>query len=269
MKNLIRFLPVMCFVLPVSAYAKSSVHQAVIRAELFPKNSDHYTSAAIGIDGRKGLVDLTLQPNMAPCAEGMMCAQVMPEPLSYTLENATTEIDECGIIRTRAVLDQRPFDGVYISLVAANNTNNTCPTFVALPALDVTVEQQYFDPFKGTTITQVDAFEATDVAMINPGSKDVEFTGKVMSARYQNKKLALKLSYSGGCQKHAFDLKWGECKDVKLLNSIISECAVTILHTEGAGDACEALITKTHTLDLSGLAQAYIINLNGTRVLIH
>lgn len=269
----IRLLPLVCLVLPPLAAAKgkasNSVYQAVIHAELGAKNSTNYTGGSLNFDGRVGQVELTLQPKMPACPEGMACAQVMPEPVSYLLEGATTEIDNCGIIRTRVQKDDRPVDGIFLSVIINNNRNNTCPTFVALPALDVIVESKYYNRLKGGEVSQLDTFEASDFMMINPGSKDVAFTGKVLGARYKNKILDLKLQYSGGCQEHAFDLKWGECRDVKVLNSVISECAVTILHTQGTDDSCEGSITKTHSIDLSGLAQAYIINLNGTRILVH
>ncbi|MBC7531140.1 MAG: hypothetical protein H7318_06140 [Oligoflexus sp.] len=269
----IRLLTLSCLASPTLAAAKGkasgSVYQAVIHAELQAKNSTTYTGGTLDLDGRVGQVELTLQPKMPACAEGMMCAQLMPEPISYVLEGATTEVDHCGIIRTRVQKDDRPVDGMFLSIIINNNRGNSCPTFAALPALDVIVEKKYYNRIQGGEVQQLDTFEAADFAMINPGTKDVAFTGKVLGARYKNKKLDLKLQYSGGCQDHAFDLKWGECKDVKILNSIISECAVTILHTQGADDTCEALVTKTQTIDLSGIAQAYIINLNGTRVLIH
>ncbi|RZA16682.1 MAG: hypothetical protein EOP10_24145 [Proteobacteria bacterium] len=272
MKNLfIRLLPALCLSMPVLAAGKVAPYQAVIRADLTAKVSPNYTGASLHVDGRTGVLDLTLQPKMPECAEGMMCAQVMPEAVSYTLENATTETDSCGIIRTRALVDNRPSDGIYLSVIVNNNRANTCPSFVAMAAMDVIVEKKYYDRFAGQEVSQIDTFEADDFALINPAGKDQEyvFNGQLVSAKYQDKTLSLKLSHSGGCKQHAFDLKWGECKNVKLLNSVISECNVEILHTQGSDDMCKAFITQTYKIDLSGLAQAYIINLNGTRVLVH
>lgn len=140
----------------------------VIRAELESVSSERYLGGNLYFDGRKGLVDLTLQPVMPVCPEGMACAQVMPEPISYQLENAQTETDSCGIIRTVAFLDERPVDGIFMKVSFNNNRNNTCPTFAPLAALDVIVEQAYFSRLEGKEVETVDTFKAEDFALIKP-----------------------------------------------------------------------------------------------------
>ncbi len=273
MKSLIlRVLPCLFVAVSSTAFTAPITYEAVYRAELTSKTSKAYTGGSLSVDGRTGVVSLTLQPVMPACGEGMVCAQRMPEPIEYTLENAKTEEDHCGIIRTKASFDQRPVDGIFLQVTINNNGNNTCPTLVALPALDLIVEQKYYDRLKGTEVRRVDTFQADDVALINPGPKNPPvtlFEGKILGALYNSPNLDLKLQYAGGCKDHAFELQWGDCKRVKALNSYIKECSVSLVHAKGADDSCEALITKTHTIDLSHLGAAYIINLNGTRVLVH
>lgn len=253
------------------ASAAPITYQAVIRAQLEPLGSERYDSAQLYMDGREGKLELTLQGKMPSCPEGRMCAQVMPEPQTYTLEGATSEENSCGIIITTAKADLRPVDGAMTKITVRHNQNNTCPTFRALKAIEVTFERAYYDRLKGQEVHTADSFETDNVALINPAGKggDVEFQGQVNGVSYENKILTLDLSYSGGCKEHAFDLKWGDCKRTKVLNSAIDQCEVTILHTEGSDDSCEAYITKKHTIDLSGLAQAYVIKIGDKKVLVH
>src|SRR5689334_2939539 len=122
MKNIAMSLLSLTFMaLPTLAGAKGkaadSVYEAVIRAELEAKHSDIYSGGTLQLDGRVGLIELSLQPKMPACAEGMMCAQVMPVAEDYVLEGAKTEIDHCGIIRTRVEKDDRPVDGIYFSVI--------------------------------------------------------------------------------------------------------------------------------------------------------
>ncbi|MFY7927908.1 MAG: hypothetical protein ACOVS5_03475 [Oligoflexus sp.] len=142
--------------------------EGVIRAELNAESSNSYSSASLYLDGRKGVVELSLQPVMPHCPEGLMCAQRMPEPISYSLDHAQTEIDECDIIRTTARIDQRSVDGVFLQVVISNNRNNRCPTFAPLPALSVVVEQSFFNRRQGREESSVDTFTADDFAMIKP-----------------------------------------------------------------------------------------------------
>ncbi|MES2744370.1 MAG: hypothetical protein V4655_03040 [Bdellovibrionota bacterium] len=254
-----------------SAMAAKTQYQAVIRAQLDAVGSDEYISADLFMDGRKGLLELTVQEKMPACAEGMMCIQVMPEPQTYTLEGATSSVDQCGVITTSAQVDNRPSDGAFLSITVRHNQNNTCPTFVALKAIEVHFERKWYSRLNAREEVRSATFASDNVALINPGNKggDVEFTGEIGKISYADKVLTLDLTYGGGCEEHAFDLKFGECKKVKVFNSTIDECEVTVLHTQGAGDRCRAMITKKHKIDLSGLAQAYIVKIGDKKVLVH
>ena len=156
--------------LPAMAARKSFTYQAVIKAELLAKYSDRYLGGKLFFDGRKRLVQLELQPKMPACAEGRSCAQVMPEPISYELRHAKSTLDSCGIIQTVAQVDQRPVDGIFLKVTIRNNMNNTCPTLVALPALDVNLEQKYYNRLEGREVSTFDSFIAKDVALIKPAA---------------------------------------------------------------------------------------------------
>jgi hypothetical protein len=254
-----------------SAMAENIRYEAVIRAQLDAVGSDQYTDAHLFMDGRKGLLELTIQEKMPPCAKGETCDQGTLEPQTYSLEGASSSVDRCGIITTTAQVDQRPVDGHFLNITVRHNQNNTCPTFVALKAIEVHFERKWYNRLLGREEVRSGSFASNNVAFINPADKDgdIELTGKVGKIAYADKTLTLTLSYPGGCEDHAFDLKWGECKKVRLLNSIIDQCEVTILHTQGADDVCRALITKKHSINLSGLAQAYIIKIGDKKVLVH
>lgn len=240
-----------------AAPAKPISYQAVIRAQLAPLASERFEGADLYMDGRAGQIDLTLH-------------KAGEESQTITLEGARSVVDECGVIITSKEEDMRPVDGAYTKIAIRHNQNNTCPTFRPLKAIEVNFVQAYYNRFKGEEVRTEDSFESDDVAFINPGNKgDVEFQGTVNSLSYDNKMLTLNLSYSGGCKTHAFDLKWGECKKVKLLSSVIDQCEFTVLHTEGADDSCKAFVTKDHQIDLSGLAQAYIVKIGSQKVLVH
>ncbi|MBC7658110.1 MAG: hypothetical protein H7249_00225 [Chitinophagaceae bacterium] len=152
----------------VHAAPRPVPYQAVIRAELKAQFSEFYTDGSLFMDGRKASIKLGLQPKMPACAEDSLCIQEMPEPLVYQFENARTEVDSCGIIRTRALIDQRPVDGNAISIVVNNNRHNRCPTFVALAPLDVILGTEYYDRIKGEEVTIVETFVAKDFVAIKP-----------------------------------------------------------------------------------------------------
>jgi hypothetical protein len=143
-------------------------YQAVIRAQFEAGNSTRYDSGSLFMDGRKGLLEITLQPKMTPCAEGRMCAAVMPVPFTVSLEGAVSTVDHCGIITTSVMKDQRPVDGAMTKITVRHNQNNTCPTFRALKAVEVVYERAYYDRINGKSVSEIDNFETDTVALIKP-----------------------------------------------------------------------------------------------------
>lgn len=143
--------------------------QGVIRADLESVTSQAFIGGSIYLDGRNNFVELTLEPVMPECPKDMACAQVMPEPVTYSFENAKTEIDGCGIIRTVASFDDRPVDGIFMKVTISNNGNNTCPTFAPLNALDVVVEKAHYSRLEAKYVETVDLLKADDIALIKPG----------------------------------------------------------------------------------------------------
>lgn len=143
-------------------------YQAVIRAQFESENSARYDSGSLFMDGRKGLLEITLQPKMTPCAEGRMCAAVMPSPFTVSLEGATSTVDHCGIVTTSVMKDQRPVDGAMTKITVRHNQNNTCPTFRALKAVEVVYERAYYNRIEGKSVSEIDNFETDTVAFIKP-----------------------------------------------------------------------------------------------------
>ncbi len=144
-----------------------SAYSGVLQSELESQGSQRYLGASLSLDGRKGLVEISLQPIMPRCPEGRACAQVMPMPVSYVVEEAQSKIDSCHIIRTVASFDQRPVDGIFLKVTILNNTNNTCPTFAPLPALEMIVETAYVSRLEGKTIETLDSFTSESFEILD------------------------------------------------------------------------------------------------------
>jgi hypothetical protein len=136
--------------------------QGVISADLNSVTSQAFIGGHVFLDGRNNFVELTLTPVMPECPKDMMCIQKMPEPKTYTFENAKTEINDCGIISTVASFNDRPLGGISMKVTITNNSNNTCPTFAPLNTLDVIVE-------KTEDVVTVDLLKADEIALIKPG----------------------------------------------------------------------------------------------------
>jgi hypothetical protein len=134
--------------------------QGVIRALLEPVTSEAFVGGHLAFDGRYGRIELSLDPVMPPCPEGMMCIQRMPPPETYKLENAKSHIDECGVIR---ITGRGQKDATALDVQININSNNTCPTFAPLAALDVMVT------VTRDGVTTSDLLKADDYAMIKPG----------------------------------------------------------------------------------------------------
>jgi hypothetical protein len=151
------------FALCLLAFAPSLASAATIQAQLDAKNSERYSSATITYDQTQHTIELSLQPKMPACADGMMCIQVMPQPIVYLLEDVRSETDGCQVVRTSVQFDQRPVDGIYLKLQFNDNRNNTCPTFVALAPVDAYVEQAYYNRLKGKEVRSLDLFEGLSI----------------------------------------------------------------------------------------------------------
>ncbi|RYZ75553.1 MAG: hypothetical protein EOP04_33180, partial [Proteobacteria bacterium] len=158
-------------ILPASAFAETIEYQAVIRAQLSPVNSAEVLEGSLFMDGRQGLLELTLQSKMPACPEGHACIQVMPQPHVYTLEGAVSTVDHCGIITTKAEIDNRPVDGAYTSITVRHNQNNTCPTLVALKQIEVQFQSTWYDRIQGREVSRSEYLDSDEVALINPGNK--------------------------------------------------------------------------------------------------
>ncbi len=141
-------------------------YEGVIDAQLKSITTAAFKDGRAFLDGRKSYVELTLNP---VCREGSTCETENLEPETFVFENAQTEINDCGIIQTVAVVDNRPVDGIYMKVQINNNGNNTCPTFAPLAALDVIVEKAYYSRFEAEYVETLDVLKADNVALIKPG----------------------------------------------------------------------------------------------------
>ena len=74
----------------------------------------------------------------------------------------------------------------------------------------------------------------------------------INAATLQADTLTLNVSYSGGCETHAFTLVAEE----RFLESFPVQLRVSLAHNAN-GDTCEALITEDHHFDLTPLKEVY------------
>lgn len=78
---------------------------------------------------------------------------------------------------------------------------------------------------------------------------------RIVDGKYnaETGKVDLDITY-GGCKEHAFELKMGDvCAE-----SIPAYCSAKLVHTKGADDFCEALISETISLDVDLQGPAYL-----------
>ncbi|MFW7381959.1 MAG: hypothetical protein ACOH5I_24345 [Oligoflexus sp.] len=266
-QNFIALLPVL--LVAASGLANNSYRDGTYAADLEVVRGKGYISGYIELNGASRNVLVSLQPVMPACPVGMMCAQVMPAPETYELTPIVIKQNRCGIVKTTATRDDRPVDGGYINIEVTDNSRNTCPTLAALPETEVDLTIRYDNRLAGQQVEKRIILEGSTLELVEQPSFQPVFRGKVLDVSYQANTLVLKLRYGGGCKEHAFDLEWGACQSTTLLNTTLKECKVEVLHTQGHDDFCKALITKDVAFDMSHLGAAYILNIRGTRVLVH
>ena len=74
----------------------------------------------------------------------------------------------------------------------------------------------------------------------------------INAATVQDDILSVDVSYSGGCETHAFTLVAEE----RFLESLPVQLRVSLAHNAN-GDTCEALITEVYTFNLTPIKEAY------------
>jgi len=108
-----------------------------LSAELKGATVGQYLDGRVVLNRGTGDVNLSLQPVMPVCPEGMACAQVMPLPVELFFAKAVTRTNECGVVQTQTGLAWNESQGRFFTVLINDNRKNTCPTFVALAPLDI------------------------------------------------------------------------------------------------------------------------------------
>lgn len=135
-----------------------------LTASLSTVSSQQFSSGTVTFNRVRGDVELTLYPFPPECPEGMMCIQKMPDPVVLSMTDAQTEINECGIVSTVAVIDNRPSDGSLQKVIVHDNRNNRCPTFLPLATLDVIYETSAFSRIdQDLVILSTDIFSSAEI----------------------------------------------------------------------------------------------------------
>ncbi len=225
-----------------------------------------YNLGVLSLDITAHTVSLTLFPAWS-CPDDLLCKMSMPPPMTYTV-NATFSMDYCGTVYIEGSVDDRPVDGAFTSVKGKDNSRDTCPTFIALPGTEVNFEKRSWSMFESEEFVEElylsgDALEPVEV------EEPPVFSGVIHSAHFESGVLTADLEYAGGCKKHAFELKWGDCDSAEVLNSTIKKCQVELIHSQGSDDLCEANIRQSHVVETNSSGAAYVIDLDNIEVLLH
>ena len=130
------------------AHARSLM-APVISAELTRFNLDEHlpykdsvVGASIEINYPQHRATLKLLRKFS-CPSGLICAQVMPQPIVIALPIQEMTKDDCGSRMFEAAQDLRRVDGALQTISIRDNTANHCPSFVARPATEVIYKTDY------------------------------------------------------------------------------------------------------------------------------
>ena len=150
MKNLIIALIVL-FTVPSFAQNNDlpGVDPVIYQAALDEFYADHeflkdVDSGHVTVDLTAGQISLFLQPAFH-CPDGLVCIQVMPEPIIIDLPIVETVVNECNWTVYTAKVDKTPVDGLLEIITVSDYSKNTCPTIMALP--ETAVNYASFNPW--------------------------------------------------------------------------------------------------------------------------
>jgi hypothetical protein len=124
----------------------------VTKAELAPGHFEQeFKSGNLTVNYDDMTVTLVLDRPFH-CPEGLICAQVMPEPKIVQLPIVSIEEGNCGATLIRAEKDARNRDGIFEQINVVDNTTMVCRILL---------------PYKGTAVYTTSAFDhvlGTEVA---------------------------------------------------------------------------------------------------------
>lgn len=135
-----------------------------LTAKLSHVASQQFESGTVTFNRVRGEVELTLLPFPADCTADRTCGEELPDPVVISLTNAHTEINSCGIVSTKALLENRSMDGSLQQVTIHDNRYNKCPTYLPLATLDVIYETlRYSRADQELIILGSDMFSAAEI----------------------------------------------------------------------------------------------------------
>ena len=134
----------------------------------------------------------------------------------------------------------------------------TTNVFIALLTLCTLLVAIGCDRMDNQTIDEINEVSGDDIGTI--GTTVIAMTPEaagtdayvINAATIEDDTLRVNVSYSGGCETHAFTL----VAEPRFLESFPVQQRVSIAHNAN-GDTCEALITEDHVFDLTPIKEAY------------
>ena len=127
-----------------------------LSAELNGASVGQYLDGRLVLNRGTGDVNLSLQPVMPVCPEGMACAQVMPLPVDLFFSKAVSTTNECGVVQTQTGLAWNESKGRFFTVLINDNRKNSCPTFAPLAPLDIVVRSSPDASFADEAAIEVD-----------------------------------------------------------------------------------------------------------------
>ncbi|HET9239100.1 MAG TPA: hypothetical protein VFO10_17710 [Oligoflexus sp.] len=134
----------------------SFVSARELSAELKGAAVGQYLDGRLVLNRGTGDVNVSLQPLMPVCPEGMVCAQVMPLPVELFFTKAVTTTNDCGVVQTQTGLVWNENEARFFTVLINDNRKNTCPTLVALAPLDIVVRSSETAEFSDEAAVEVD-----------------------------------------------------------------------------------------------------------------
>lgn len=129
-------------------------HYEIEKLQFSASHAKAPVSGSMTLDLASKKVRMEVQEAMPPCPEGMMCIQVMPEPVVVELPIVSAEKNSCGILNVVASVDMRPADGLLQEIRIEDVSDLTCPTLVAMFS-NATYTTSFYARMTGQVVTEV------------------------------------------------------------------------------------------------------------------
>lgn len=136
--------------------------RAVLTSLNIDRNLPHLSKMNEGdleVDYRQQEVVLHLYQNLCPPSD-RACPEIVQPREEIRLPLTEVSTNECGVRIFKAERDSRPADGELQTLIVEDNSNNSCPTYVALPPTGIVYTTEIHGRGRPFILTTTSTFTA-------------------------------------------------------------------------------------------------------------